>query len=401
MKPLNAVLNGLAIARATPAGNRIVFVGNPIDNPHAPAQLYAMELSSDKLSRLAPDASLIISEPTAIAPTADGKSVLVSVDAGDAKHIMSVPLNGGSELRTLMTVTNSTFYIEAGSDGSVYLDLWDRPIEALRVSPEGGEPEQIGTLPPFPDFPGSQAVPLPDGLFLVNSRTNGRDRLLLMHPGNELTPFVDTQEETAMPSSMVGQTHVAFLIGPKERRTIALASLEDRRITRRLEGTKGAAISSMVASADGQTIYYTAAGAVWKIPVVDGQPLRIRDGDSVTLHPDQQELIVSLTEKEGVRLVRQPLAGGKESSVLLGGNIQLAEQPLYPNAVGKDGRIVASLLSPASWFSHVGLIEPKTGRVQIIRLNADLSGGWGSDGNLVIVSKPVRVSVWRFRPETN
>jgi hypothetical protein len=157
----------------------------------------------------------------------------------------------------------------------------------------------------------------------------------------------------------------------------------------------------MVASADGQTIYYTAAGAVWKIPVVDGQPLRIRDGDSVTLHPDQQELIVSLTEKEGVRLVRQPLAGGKESSVLLGGNIQLAEQPLYPNAVGKDGRIVASLLSPASWFSHVGLIEPKTGRVQIIRLNADLSGGWGSDGNLVIVSKPVRVSVWRFRPETN
>jgi predicted Ser/Thr protein kinase len=399
MKPLNAVLNGLAIARATPNGDRIVFVGNPTDSPHAPPQLYAMELSSGKLSRLAPDASLIISEPTAIAPTADGRSVLVSVDAGDAKHIMSVPLEGSSELRTLMTVTNSTFYIEAGSDGSVFLDLWDRPIEALRVSPGGGEPEQIGALPPFPDFPGSQAVPLPNGLFLVNSRTNGRDRLLLMRPGNVLTPFVDTQEETAMPSSMVGQTHVAFLIGPKERRTIALASLEDRRITRRLEGSKGAAISSMVA--DGQTIYYTAAGAVWKIPVADGQPLRIRDGDSVTLHPDRQELIVSLTEKEGVRLVRQPLAGGVESPIVLRGDIQIAEQPLYPNAVGKDGRIVASLVSPASWFSHVGLIEPKSGRVQIIKLNADVSGGWGSDGKLVIVSKPLRVSVWRFRPETN
>ena len=403
VKPLNAVLSGLAIARATTDGDRIVFVGKPLGNLQAPAQLFAMELSSEKLSRLAPEASLIISEPTAIAPSADGLSVLVSVDAGDAKHIVSVPLDGGSELRTLMTVTNTPYYIEAGSDGSVFLDQWDRPIEAFRVSPEGGEPEQIGTLPPYPDFPGSQALPLPDGLFLVNSRTGGRERLLLMHPGKKLTPFVDTQEETAMPSSIVGQTHVAFLIGPKERKTIALASLADRRITRRLEGSKGAAIDSMVAAADGQTIYYTASGSVWMIPVSDGQPKRIRNGDSVTLNPYRQELIVRLTEQEGMRLVRQPLAGGTESQILLEGNIRIPSVPLYPNAVGKDGRIVSSMVSPDSWFSTVGLIDPKTGRVQVIRFdyNADMSGGWGSDGKLVIVAKPLRVSMWRFRPETH
>ena len=403
VKPLNAVLSGLAIARATTDGDRIVFVGKPLGNLQAPAQLFAMELSSEKLSRLAPEASLIISEPTAIAPSADGLSVLVSVDAGDAKHIVSVPLDGGSELRTLMTVTNTPYYIEAGSDGSVFLDQWDRPIEAFRVSPEGGEPEQIGTLPPYPDFPGSQALPLPDGLFLVNSRTGGRERLLLMHPGKKLTPFVDTQEETAMPSSIVGQTHVAFLIGPKERKTIALASLADRRITRRLEGSKGAAIDSMVAAADGQTIYYTASGSVWMIPVSDGQPKRIRNGDSVTLNPYRQELIVRLTEQEGMRLVRQPLAGGTESQILLEGNIRIPSVPLYPNAVGKDGRIVSSMVSPDSWFSTVGLIDPKTGRVQVIRFDydADMSGGWGSDGKLVIVAKPLRVSVWRFRPETH
>ena len=403
VKPLNAVLSGLAIARATTDGDRIVFVGKPLGNLQAPAQLFTMELSSEKLSRLAPEASLIISEPTAIAPSADGLSVLVSVDAGDAKHIVSVPLDGGSELRTLMTVTNTPYYIEAGSDGSVFLDQWDRPIEAFRVSPEGGEPEQIGTLPPYPDFPGSQALPLPDGLFLVNSRTGGRERLLLMHPGKKLTPFVDTQEETAMPSSIVGQTHVAFLIGPKERKTIALASLADRRITRRLEGSKGAAIDSMVAAADGQTIYYTASGSVWMIPVSDGQPKRIRNGDSVTLNPYRQELIVRLTEQGGMRLVRQPLAGGTESQILLEGNIRIPSVPLYPNAVGKDGRIVSSMVSPDSWFSTVGLIDPKTGRVQVIRFdyNADMSGGWGSDGKLVIVAKPLRVSVWRFRPETH
>jgi Tol biopolymer transport system component len=402
VKPLNAVLSGLAIARATPNGDRVVFVGKPLDNLQAPAQLYAMDLSSEKLTRLAPETSLIISEPTAIAPSADGQSVLVSVDAVDAKHIVSVSLDGGSKLRTLMTVTNTPYFLDAGSDGSVFLDQWDRPIEVLSVSPEGGEPKRIGTLPPYPDFPGSKAVPLPDGLFLVNSRTGGRDRLLLMHPGKELTPFVDTQEETAMPSSMVGQTHVAFLIGPRERRTIALASLGDRRITRRLEGPRGAAINSMVVSADGQTIYYTASGSVWTIPVSDGQPQRIRKGDSVTLNPYRQELIVSLTEKEGVRHVRQPLAGGAESQILLEGNMRIAEL-LYPNAVGKDGRILASMVSPDSWFSRVGLIDPMTGRVQIIQFNysADMSGGWGSDGKVVIVAKPLRVSMWRFRPETN
>jgi len=158
----------------------------------------------------------------------------------------------------------------------------------------------------------------------------------------------------------------------------------------------------MVGSADGQTIYYTASGSVWTIPVSDGEPKRIRNGDSVTLNPYRQELIVSLTETEGVRLVRQPITGGAESQILLEGNIRM-DGLLYPNAVGRDGRILTSLVSPNSWFSSVGLIDPKTGRVQLIRLNysADMSGGWGSDGKLVVTAKTLRVSVWRFRPETN
>src|SRR4029453_233248 len=108
---------------------------------------------------------------------------------------------------------------------------------------------------PPPDLPGSKALPLPNGRVLVNSRTGGRDRLLLLNPGKEMTPFVDTDEETAMPATIVGQTQVAFIIGSKSARTIALASLSDRRITRRLEGSRGAAIDSMVASPDGRTIY--------------------------------------------------------------------------------------------------------------------------------------------------
>jgi Tol biopolymer transport system component len=302
-----------------------------------------------------------------------------------------------------MTVTHNPYFLDIGSDGSIFLDLWDRPPEVLRVPPEGGDPKKIGDLPPYPDFPGSQALPLPDGRFLINSRTGGRDRLLLMQQGKELVPFVETQEETSMPSSIVGQTHIAFMVGPRNGQTIAIASLADRRITKRLEGTKGSAIDSLVASPDGKTIYYSASGSVWSIPANDGRPQKIRQGDSVTLDPYRQELVVRLTEKEGVRLVRQPIAGGAESEILVQGNVRVAPWLLYPNAVGKDGRILAAVVSPASWFWPVGLIDPKTGRVQVIQLDnyADLSGGWGPDGNLVVVAKTLRVNLWRFRAEVN
>jgi hypothetical protein len=210
-----------------------------------------MQLSSGELTRLAPNTSLMMSEPTSIALSLDGQSVLVSLDAGDTRHIVSVPLNGSDRLRTLMTVTHNPYFLDIGSDGSIFLDLWDRPPEVLRVPPEGGDPKKIGDLPPYPDFPGSQALPLPDGRFLINSRTGGRDRLLLMQQGKELVPFVETQEETSMPSSIVGQTHIAFMVGPRNGQTIAIASLADRRITKRLEGTKGSAIDSLVASPDG------------------------------------------------------------------------------------------------------------------------------------------------------
>ena len=154
VQALNGVLSPLALARTTPEGDRIVFVGKPLDNLQQPDNLYSMQLSSGELTRLAPKTSLVMSEPSSIAPNIDGRSVLVALAAGDTRHIVSVPLDGSDELRTLMTVTHSPWFIDTGSDGSIFLDLWDRPIEVLRVSPEGGDAEKIGVLPPYPDLPG-------------------------------------------------------------------------------------------------------------------------------------------------------------------------------------------------------------------------------------------------------
>ena len=133
----------------------------------------------------------------------------------------------------------------------------------------------------------------------MTSHMGGRDHLILKSQGKDASPFLDMQEETAGPMTLVGDAQVAFTAGSGKNRTIALASLSDRRITRRLEGTKGAAINSMVSSPDGQTIYYSASGSIWSIPTSGGQPHRLRDGRYFTLDPKGQQLIIQVRDNAG------------------------------------------------------------------------------------------------------
>ena len=403
VEPLNAVLPSLGIVRATRAGDRIVFFGKPLDETQAPDHLYAIELKSEKLSRLAPNMSLIMSEPTL-----NRAERRMAVGARRALMrvtrviIVSVPLDGATSCDVDDSDKQRLVHRCRPADGSLFLDQWDRPTEVLRVSPEGGDPEPMGTLPPYPDFPGSKALPLPDGRVLVNSRTGGRDRLLLLNPGKDIDSL---RRDAGRNGNAVGdcranacRIHHGLKGRPNHRDGVVRRPPHHKR----LEAPKGAAIDSMVASPDGQTIYYTASGSVWKIAAEDGQPeeigkWRLRDSRSLS-----QELIVRLTEKGGhASRASAHCWEARKGRSRWKGRSGVASLPFYPNAVGKDGRILATLASPASWFWPVGLIDPKTGRVQVIRLSyyADMSGNWGSDGKLVIVAKALRVSVWRFRPE--
>jgi hypothetical protein len=392
--------------RVTPGGDQVVFIGKPFDDPSARPHLYVMELGSEKTLKLASDLKLApdVSFVTQLvgnfplAASSDGKSVLVVIPADDAQRIVSVPLDGSNKLHTLMTLTKAITYFDVGNDGSVYLDQGERPGKVLRVARDGGTPEHIVAM----TLPGNANVlPLADGRLLVNSRT-GRDHILLVNRGRELTPFVETQEETAMPAALLGQTQVAFMIGAKSSRTIAVASLQDRRIIRRLDGSKGTVIDSLASPPDGKTIFYAASGFIWTIPANDGQPQKVRKGDSVTVDPYKKELIIRLTEAEGTRLVRQPIAGGAERPIVLQGEMRVAPIFMQSNAVGKDGSILAQVSSPGSWFWPLAAIHPDTGHMQVIRIgyDADMVGGWTQDGKIMVGAMAMRASLWHFRPES-
>ena len=248
---------------------------------------------------------------------------------------------------------------------------------------------------------GTASLPLPDGRVIVNTRTAGHEQLLIVTSGKEAAPFLEIQEPTNAPLALVSPTLVALVVGSEDAQTIAIASIANRRLVRRLEGTKGVSVNSIVASPDGRTLYYTSDGSIWSIPVEDGTPTRVRKGDSVTIDPNRQELIVRLSDIEGTRLVRQPLSGGPERPIVIDGAIRLASWFSFSSAVGKDSSILLPLAPADSWFWPVGVLNPDTGRVRILDFvgkDADVGAGYAADGSIILNAMRLRSTIWRFAP---
>jgi Tol biopolymer transport system component len=383
--------------RATPNGDRVAVVGTPLDEPASPFRLYSLDLATERVTRLA-DVPVSING-NALATTPDGQSVLTITMAGDLHRVVRVPLDGSPKVRTELTLTDRIEYVDVGRDGAIYLDQRQRPVEVIRVSADGRKSETITrvTLPSL----GTIALPLPDGRVIANTRGAGREQLLITASGNDAVPFLEIQEPTRGPIALVSPTLVALVVGTDKAQTIALASLPNRRLVRRLEVTMGTTVNSVVASPDGRTLYYTSDGTVWSIPVEDGTPARMRKGDSITIDPIRQELIVRLTDIGGTRLVRQPLSGGPERPITIVDAIPLAPWFSWSSAVDKAGNILVPLAPVDSWFWPIGVLNPDTGRVRVLDAvgkDADVGAGFASDGSIILNAMRVHSTIWRFSP---
>jgi hypothetical protein len=384
--------------RVTPHGDRVVFFGKLPDSPSDPEQIYAMDLTSERSVRLAPGVTIPWDTPLAMAVAAGGRSVYFELHSDDLRRLVSVPIDGSAGMRTLLSLTRSTGFLDVASDGSIYADQWDRPVDIVRFSPSGETVEQIG------EATSTYTLPLPDGRIVFTSQILGRSRLLAADAGKEAAPLVETQEETSTPAALIGQTQLAFTMSSGPNQTIAIASTSDGRLVRRLQGPRGMPISSMGTFPDGKTIFYTASGSVWAIPSDDGQPRKLGSGDSLTVDSRQNELIVRLDEREGVRLVRMPLDGGPQRAIRIEDGVRPVSggDDLGPTAVNKDGKILLQVAVGSSWFWPAGVLDPRTGKVDVLGIGypADMPGpGWTRDGKkIVAVALSLRSSLWRFRP---
>ena len=104
-----------------------------------------------------------------------------------------------------------------------------------------------------------------------------RTRVIALESGKPAAPLVNTTEETTLPATPAGKDRVALLIGPEEKRQIAIVSVTTGKILSRIS-VKGP-INTMVSSVDEKTLYFAADHGIWTAPVSGGKPTRIRDGD--------------------------------------------------------------------------------------------------------------------------
>ncbi len=249
----------------------------------------------------------------------------------------------------------------------------------------------------------SDTLPLPDGRILFGSTSAGHDQLAVLAPGKDAVPFLDTEEPTRIPASLVGTDRVAFLIGNDSSRRIAIASLVDGRILRRLTRPHAANVSALAGSPDGKSLFYVESGTVWAMPSEGGSPRKYTEGDQVAVDPTGQSLIIELTTRDAVRLVRVPVGGGRagdsdaERCAVVHG--ALAKRQLWPRTGGFAVRIAppdSRVLAPRPFSIRTQACSPSC-PVRDLDMN---KAAWGADGRLVSLALPERSSLWRFRPVT-
>ncbi|MGH9255572.1 MAG: protein kinase domain-containing protein [Vicinamibacterales bacterium] len=405
LEPLPALLSAsvlYAAVRVFPDGREAVFFGRPLEGTQTADHLHVIDLTSGRVRRIVPAISI---SPASwlfpLAVTQDGDWVLFDLAAGNLHRIVAVPRDGSAQVRPIVTLTETPLWLDMGLDGSLYVDQVDQPPALLRFTPASGALDRI----PLPNGVGTNGLvwtlPLPDGRVLLTLRIVGRDRVMVMAPGRDPVLFIATEEETTGPLAMVGEDTFVFVTGTVPNRRLALASVADGRITRRLARVDANAIQGLAGSPDGTTIFYVDAGTVWAVPAGDGEPRKIRGGNGVAVDPRGRDLLITLNEPAGVRLIRMPISGGSEEVVPLPSELRPAPAALSGNAIGRDGRVALRVAPIDSWFWPAAIFDPATGRVQ--RISGDqidmVSAGWAHDGRLITVAQGVQSSLWRFRPE--
>jgi eukaryotic-like serine/threonine-protein kinase len=391
-----------AQARVFPDGKEAVMAGNligPGQDGLAPAglHLYIVDLPSGRVRLLPtglPDESTLYS----VAVTRDGNTVLATSISGNGFRIVVVPRSGQSSARALLTLTGRPVSLDSGPDGAIYLDQFGLDSDLLRIPPQGGPVKNITSSHARSR---ESSVVLPDGRAIVTDLSGGRSRLLAVEAGKIPVPFVSTAEDTAGPAAMAGPREVAFLIGPAPRRTIALASVSNGRITRRIPFDKGV-IKALAGTPDGQTLFCSADGVIWSVALAGGDPKKIRAGDGIAVDPSGQNLFVELIEPPKTRLVRVPLHGAAEQEIPLSGPLHLGYAFISSSAVSKDGRLLVPLVSPDAWSSPPGVVNLVTGsisRIPIDYVGDFINMGWSPDGQVIARAFPLRSTIWKFLPE--
>jgi hypothetical protein len=180
---------------------------------------------------------------------------------------------------------------------------------------------------------------------------------------------------------------------------LAIVSVADGRLVRRLEHVDGRMVQAVAGSPDGKTVYYATADVVWAADAAGGAPKKFHAGNGVAIDPGNQYAAISINEQAGERLVRVPLNGEAEQAIpVRSDRFRISpSHTLMSNAVDARGRMIVGI-APVSWFYPVGILDPRTGELAKVwpDIETDMWGGWTDDGRVLAGSRESRSVLWRF-----
>ena len=379
-------------------GRQIAYFGRSGADLAQPAALRVLNLETDATRVL--DAGVDISAQGAMSlpltVTPDGTRIITLARRGDTYDVIAVSTHGTPGHRVLMTLLSADlpWFMDAAPDGSLYLDQIGRPASILRLSVNRNATEQFALT-----NVSARPLPLADGRIAVETNSEKR-QVVIGTPGSELRPFLQLGEPSGGPLAPAGRDAIGLVVGDKEHRRIAIASIADGRVLRELPVSDGG-VSGLAVSSDRANIYYAQNGSVFSL-TGSGPPRRLGQGDTVAIDPAGRNLYVKQYAYDPIRLVRIDLASGQETQITVPGELRLTPVGLSATAVDSDQRMLLDTSSPLMWFYRPALLDLRSGNLTKIAtsfVGDCLAPGWAADGSIMCQGVGLTGSMWRYRPE--
>jgi hypothetical protein len=246
-------------------------------------------------------------------------------------------------------------------------------------------------------------VEFEDGRLLVPGLVAGRRQLLVTGDGGDMRPFTGLSEPSFGPATLAGRDAAAFLTGPGSAPPLlAIVARGDGRLLKKHALPKGAVPGSLTASRDGKTIFFADGGTIWSVDAASGAAKAFVPGHGVAGDPNADDILVQRNVGAGVQLVRISLATRAETPVLVAGTLRLAPAPLSGGAIGPDGRILVSAVSPETWLPVPAILDPATGALALVHVRTAgdlLTASWGRGGTVLAMALGTNGEFWSFRPK--
>lgn len=381
--------------RAFADGKEIVYVGAPdeagVESAAAP---YVFNLVTRQSRRLEPKAQidrLRFQLGMPLAPTPDDRAVLMLGRQRDAFELIRVERDGkpGHTPELSFADAEPPWYVDAGPDGSIYVDAIHSSESLSRFSVSGKLVAESASPPPYM----SLVLPLHDGRLLFTGPLAGKLRLLAGTMDGDFRPFLQAsmggEAEYAAPA---GDDEVVLLLGSAGNRRIGFASTGNGALKREI-AIPGGSATAVAVTPDLQTLYYSARGSIYSLPVAGGSPSQIAAGEDLAMAPSGRFLAI----KSAQGLARIPLPAGPAEPIAIPAGMRLAVVGLSPASIDRDGRILFNVVVPDGWHYKAAIADRTVALIPVDRPGEDLVPGWMPGGDIVAAHDHLGSSIWRFR----